>query len=265
MLRAEVAIRAARPPLPRMTLVSNHVTGICIVRSDAHGPIMRRVATCVVVAGLGCVLWTVKGYLQVTSLITALAERIHGAGAWGAVGAAASMAAWCVLLLPLSPLELLAGFLFPFWTALLVCVVGKTAGACLSFVIARTVGARLARRALANHAALRALGDAVAGRPFTTTLLLRFAYIPAAVKNYGWALTAVRLPVFAAACLLESPVYSVPMVLVGGRAEALADIASGNAPLGPEAATTLGLGLAMLLVFFAVMRRLSRATLGTTT
>ena len=38
-----------------------------------------------------------------------------------------------------------------------------------------------------------------------------------------------------------------------------------NAPLGPEAATTLGLGLAMLLVFFAVMRRLSRATLGTTT
>ena len=60
----------------------------------------------------------------------------------------------------------------------------------------------------------------------------------------------MRLPVFAAACLLESPVYSVPMVLVGGRAEALADIASGNAPLGPEAATTLGLGLAMLLVFF---------------
>ena len=38
-----------------------------------------------------------------------------------------------------------------------------------------------------------------------------------------------------------------------------------DAPLGPEAATTLGLGLAMLLVFFAVMRRLSRATLGTTT
>ena len=59
-----------------MTLVSNHVTGICIVRSDAHGPIVRRVATCVVVAGLGCVLWTVKGYLQVTSLITAMLRTI---------------------------------------------------------------------------------------------------------------------------------------------------------------------------------------------
>jgi len=36
----------------------------------------------------------------------------------------------------------------------------------------------------------------VASRPFTTTLLLlRFAYVPAAVKNYGWSLTAVRLPV----------------------------------------------------------------------
>ena len=35
----------------------------------------------------------------------------------------------------------------------------------------------------------------MASRPFTTTLLLRFAYVPAAVKNYGWSLTAVRLPV----------------------------------------------------------------------
>ena len=74
----------------------------------------------------------------------------------------------------------LAGFLFRFWTALAVCVVGKTAAAGLCFLIGRTVGAGIARRALARHDTLRSLGDAVASRPFTTTLLLRFAY---AAKN----------------------------------------------------------------------------------
>ena len=33
---------------------------------------------------------------------------------------------------------------------------------------------------------------------------------------------------------IEAPVYSVPMVLVGARAEGLAQVVSGTAPLGPE-------------------------------
>ena len=60
-----------------------------------------------------------------------------------------------------------------------MCVVGKTTAAGLCFLIGRTVGAGIARRALARHDTLRSLGDAVASRPFTTTLLLRFAYVPA--------------------------------------------------------------------------------------
>ena len=56
----------------------------------------------------------------------------------------------------------------------------------------------------------------------------------------------MRLPVFLLACLIEAPVYSVPMVMVGARAEGLAQVVSGTAPLGSEAAVTTGLGLAML-------------------
>ena len=33
---------------------------------------------------------------------------------------------------------------------------------------------------------------------------------------------------------IEAPVYSVPMVLVGARAEGLAQVVSGTAPLSPE-------------------------------
>lgn len=67
------------------------------------------------------------------------------------------------------------------------------------------------------------------------------------------------MPTHRLACLIETPVYAVPMVLVGARADGIAEVANGTAPLGPEVAATVGFGLAMLLVFFAVMRRITQA------
>ena len=192
-------------------------------------------------------------------MLTLLATQVTGAGAWGVAGYR-RLAAWGVLCLPLSPFELLSSSSSPSG-ALAACVLGKVGGAALCFLAGRTVGAGIARRALARHETLRSLGDAVASRPFSTTLLLRFAYLPAALKNYGWSLTPVRLPVFLLACALEAPAYSVPLVLVGARAEGLAQLLSGTAPLGPEAAASMGLGIAMLLLWLAVMRRLSQAAL----
>lgn len=49
------------------------------------------------------------------------------------------------------------------------------------------------------------------------------------------------------------------MVLVGARAEGLAEVVNGTAPLGPEVAATVGIGLAALLVFFVVMRHITQA------
>ena len=49
------------------------------------------------------------------------------------------------------------------------------------------------------------------------------------------------------------------MVLVGARADGLAEVVNGTAPLGPEVAATVGFGLAMLVVFFAVMRQITKA------
>ena len=71
----------------------------------------------------------------------------------------------------------------------------------------------------------------------------------------------MRLPVFLLACAIKAPVYSVPLVLVGARAEGFAQLLSGTAPLGPEAAASMALGIAMLLLWLAVMRRLSQAAL----
>jgi len=69
----------------------------------------------------------------------------------------------------------------------------------------------------------------------------------------------VRLPVFLLACLIETPFYAVPMVLVGARADDLAEVVNGTAPLGPEVAATVGIGVAALLVFVVVMRRVTQA------
>jgi len=155
---------------------------------------LRQLAIGTAMACILGTLWALKA--QTVTVIDLLAEHVHSAGAWGVAGFMATFVVYGVLLLPLSPIELLAGFLFPFWTALAVCVAGKVTSSALCFIIGRTVGAGFARRMLARHPSLKSLGDAVASRPFTTTLLLRLAYIPAGVKNYGLSLTAVRLPVF---------------------------------------------------------------------
>mmetsp|Transcript_37218 Transcript_37218/g.94369 ORF Transcript_37218/g.94369 Transcript_37218/m.94369 type:complete len:253 (+) Transcript_37218:84-842(+) len=156
--------------------------------------VLRRLAIGTALIGILGTFWCLKA--QTVTVIEMLAEYVSSAGAWGVAGFMATFVVYGVLLLPLSPIELLAGFLFPFWTALAICVAGKVTSSGVCFVIGRTVGAGFARRMLAQHNSLRSLGDAVASRPFTTALLLRFAYIPAGVKNYGLALTAVRLPVF---------------------------------------------------------------------
>lgn len=67
------------------------------------------------------------------------------------------------------------------------------------------------------------------------------------------------LPTHRLACIIETPFYAVPMVLVGARAEGLAEVVNGTAPLGPEVAASVGIGLAALLVFFVVMRHVAQA------
>ena len=120
---------------------------------DAHGTValltlLRRVAIGAGALGVLGVLWALKAHAA--TLLALLATQVHSAGAWGVAGYVAAFAAWGVLCLPLSPFELLSGFLFPFWTALAACVLGKVGGAALCFLAGRTVGAGVARRANPN-------------------------------------------------------------------------------------------------------------------
>jgi len=250
LLERAAAQRSAEAPGAR--LIGNAQSS-----GAALNTLLRRLAIGTALIGILGTFWCLKA--QTVTVIEMLAEYVNSAGAWGVAGFMATFVVYAVLLLPLSPIELLAGFLFPFWTALAICVAGKVTSSAVCFVIGRTVGAGFARRILAQHESLRSLGDAVASPPFTTTLLIRFAYIPAGVKNYCLALTAVRLHVFLLACIIETPFYAVPMVLVGARAEGLAEVVNGTAPLGPEVAASVGIGLAALLVFFVVMRHVAQA------
>ena len=173
----------AAPPRARQA-ASSSASSPCASHAsgDAHGTValltlLRRVA---IGAGVLCVLgvlWALKAHAG--TLLALLATQVHSAGAWGVAGYVAAFAAWGVLCLPLSPFELLSGlpsqplaerspwpyprlraltrapallpgFLFPFWTALAACVLGKVCGAALCFLAGRTVGAGVARRADPN-------------------------------------------------------------------------------------------------------------------
>ena len=85
-----------------------------------------------------------RGASRATAIPTPTAPLEPSPGAWGVAGFMATFVVYAVLLLPLSPIELLAGFLFPFWTALAICVAGKVTSSGVCFVIGRTVGAGFA-------------------------------------------------------------------------------------------------------------------------
>ena len=206
------------------------------------------VVLCVLAAGRG--VWAARAHL--TTAIELLARQIRGAGAWGAVGASGALALWVVCLLPTFVFEVFAGHLFPLRTAVAVCVVGKTVGASLCFAIARSLSHTVEpERLLARHRRLQALARVVHEHPLKTTLLVRFAWLPAPVKNYGWTVVGIEYRIFLLATLAEGPVYALPAAVVGSQVDDLADVVSGKTQPGwaGKLMVATGLGCLLLLLF----------------
>jgi len=160
--------------------------------------------------------------------------------------------------IPISLVELLCGyFLRDAWIALAVCVIGKTIGACTCFAISRTIATDWAERLIneSNSESLAQMRRSVQGRPILTTILSRFSYIPAAVKNYGWPVLGVDFRVFLFAVVLEAPFFALPVVFIGVRAPSLARLNSKDLVNTPEGAILVGLSLLTLVLFVGVVRK----------
>src|SRR6185503_2975473 len=132
-----------------------------------------------------------------------LRERIDGLGAWAPVVFIVGYVAAVVAFVPALPLTILAGLVFgPAWGTVYVAI-AATAGACLSFLIARYAARAAVARWMAGHPALERMDRAVARHGFRIVMITRLVPIfPFNLQNYAYGLTSIGFGSYAVTSFL---------------------------------------------------------------
>ncbi|MEU0086391.1 TVP38/TMEM64 family protein [Streptomyces sp. NPDC006274] len=176
------------PPGPREPVPS---------RAASRGPMVKLAVLALLLAGLGCAVVLGGG-----GLLDDVRQWVDSLGLWGPLVFALCYAVAVTALLPGSVLTASAGALFGLPLGAATVLVGATAGAALSFGLARRLG-RPAVARFAGSGRLARLDAHLARRGFVAVLLLRLVPLfPFAVINYGAGVTGVRFRPYVAATAL---------------------------------------------------------------
>lgn len=161
------------------------------------------------------------------SLLNA-SEWIQTQGFFGAVVFDIIMIFWIILCLPSTIIEITGGFLFGFWIGLLVNIIGKNIGCLIAFFIGRLAGKNFADWLFRKFKMLKIFERVVAKNSVKMVFLIRFAYIPIGIKNYGLSLLNVSTKLFVIATMLSHIPTAILFAFVGSSADNLIDIINGN-------------------------------------
>ena len=139
-----------------------------------------------------------------------LREWIDGFGPWAPLVFVAGYVAAVVAFVPALPLTILAGLVFgPVWGTLYTSV-ASTAGACLSFLVARYAARGAVARWMAPYPALGRIDRAVARHGARIVMITRLVPIfPFNLQNYAYGLTSIRFGAYALTswlCMLPATV-----------------------------------------------------------
>ena len=191
-----------------------------------------------------------------------LLERIRSLGAWGPLAVGLAYVPACVFLVPGSALTLGAGFLFGVVKGAIAASLGSTVGACVAFLVGRTLARSWAERQQRTHPRLAAVSDAVGREGFKVVLLTRLSPLfPFNLLNYVFGLTPVPLWRYALASWIGMFPGTLLYAYLGSGARSLADAASGNTEGSGAQRVFFWLGLLATIVATLVITRLARRAL----
>jgi len=173
----------------------------------------------------------------------------------------ALVVAWILSFMPLTPLEVSLGFLFGVRVGYVVVFAGKVLGCLASFALGRTVAHDWAQRQFGKHELLRAVDLAVARQPYKICVIVRLAYIPIALKNFGLAVLSVDLPVFLASLVGVELFNSSVLVTVGSTAKDLGALISGREPKALSQVAVMVLGCCFLVGLLSYLSVLTQRAL----
>ena len=195
------------------------------------------------------------------------------------------LAIWIVGFLPTTLPELAIGFVFGLRVGFCVDYAGKIVGSSVSFLLGRSALRACVRRLLdssSNESSgggssrgsgtmaelFDALSEEAVSRPFTTAFVMRAAYLPMPLKNYGAALLGITPPAFFAALASIEIVDTYLFIALGASASDLASLLRGAHGKEDNDATRAWLRLGLLAVaitatgvLLAAMGNVAMATL----
>mmetsp|Transcript_12320 Transcript_12320/g.39429 ORF Transcript_12320/g.39429 Transcript_12320/m.39429 type:complete len:508 (+) Transcript_12320:85-1608(+) len=215
--------------------------------------------------GLAAALWWNRASLpSLTQVMQDSVTWINESGPMGPVYYAIFLGLWVTALLPCSILEMVPGYLFGFRVGLAVSVAGKQIGTVLSLILGRFfLKDMIQSKILKRYPKLAALELAVKQEGFFVIIMIRCAYLPMLIKNYGLACLDIPLFDIWFASVFACTPFAAMWTAMGASATNLADIFEGKlAPrdlLGdlPWQAAAAG-GIAVLgaaVAFLKFMRR----------
>lgn len=165
----------------------------------------------------------------------------------GALGVAAYFMLFVSLLqlmMPTTTLELLAGFMFGFRLGALVAVGAEVVGTAISFVLGRWCFRESIDKLLEGYPVWSVLRSAISTGVWRGVIILRLAYIPLPLKNYGLAvLPEVSVMVSLGSLLISDTPITMTIVYIGSTLASIVQVESGG-----EKGDPLQLGLMCFLI-----------------
>lgn len=200
--------------------------------------------------------------LPVRRYLVAVLEWTQGLGAWGPIFVALFYIVAAVFLLPGSVLTLGAGFLFGVPIGLLSAWTEASIGACVAFLIGRTLARDWVAAKIAANPKFTAIDEGVARQGFKIVLLLRLSPVfPFNFLNYALGLTKVSFGKYALASLIGMLPGGLMYVYFGSAARSLADIAAGEVEGGWAGQVFFWVGLVATIIVAGFVTRLARKSL----
>lgn len=170
-------------------------------------------------------------FLPIREWLEAFKHYVATLGPLGWILYVLTYAVCCVLFIPASILTLSAGAIFGVVKGSLIVICGATLGACLSFLLARTVMRKRIESMTASNAKFRALDQAITAEGWKIVVLVRCSVVfPFTYINYAFGLTGIAFVPYAIATFFGIIPTTVAFVYLGDLA--------GSAATATKAQTT---------------------------
>lgn len=158
-----------------------------------------------------------------------------------------------IVLLPVLPLTLLAGFTFGFVGGLTAIMFGIALASAFGFLFARYVARATVARQMENYPRFHSMDRAIAKEGWKIVGLLRMCPVPFGITNYLYGLTAIPFWHYMGATLIGMLPGNIMFIYLGAVGKRTAD-----GPRGPLEYAAIGLALVALVTVTLLLRRMAQ-------